>query len=120
MARKRAPMDGDLTRRRWRSLIGRLPPVSLSHALMDRILAWREQVAEGGDISSRSRAILAVALAGGNAEAKKNSEVQGHVTGNTPDAHRPRPRGPLRTGTTLVREHAGVLHRVTAKPEGFE
>src|SRR5271163_5017616 len=61
---KRAPVDGDLIRRRWRSLIGRHPPKTLSHVLMDRILAWREQVAEGGDINSRSRAILAAALAG--------------------------------------------------------
>jgi hypothetical protein len=50
---KRTPLDGDLIRRRWRSLIGRHPPKTLSHVLMDRILAWREQVAEGGDINSR-------------------------------------------------------------------
>ena len=59
----RAPLDGDLTRRRWRSLIGRHPPKALSRALMDRILAWREQVAESGDMSPRSRAILTAVLA---------------------------------------------------------
>jgi len=94
MARKRAPLDGDLTGRRWRSLIGRHPPKSLSHALMDRILAWREQVADRADISSRSRAILAGALAGGKAEGRKNGEVQGHVTEDFPHAHRPRPHAP--------------------------
>ena len=29
-------------------------------------------------------------------------------------------RKTLRTGTVLVREHGGVLHRVTAMPDGFE
>lgn len=73
---KQALQDGDLTRRRWRSLIGRHPPKTLSHGLMERILAWREQVAEVGDIGPRSRAILAEALAGAAAAARKDSQVQ--------------------------------------------
>jgi hypothetical protein len=40
-----------LFRRRWRSVIVRHPPKTLSYALMDRIFAWREQVVEVGDIS---------------------------------------------------------------------
>jgi hypothetical protein len=117
---KRAPLDGDLIRRRWRSLIGRHPPKTLSHALMDRILAWREQVAEGGDINSRSRAILAAALAGKTTGAEKYVQVQDNAKEKDSGAYRPRPRAPLRVGTALVREHAGVLHRVTVVAEGFE
>ena len=38
--------------------MGRHPPKNLSQALMARILMWREQVAEVGDLSPRARAIL--------------------------------------------------------------
>lgn len=118
--RRREPMDDDLIRRRWRSLIGRHPPKTISHALMDRILAWREQVVETGDINSRSRAILAEALAGGKAETKKSGDVCVAGTENPPEVRPARPRATLRNGTVLLREHASVLHRVTVVPEGFE
>lgn len=119
-AAKRMPVDGDLIRRRWRSLIGRHPPKALSYALMDRILAWREQVAAGGGINSRSRAILAAALAGKAVDVEKNSRDQVNVDGSGSGVHRSRPRAPVRVGTALIREHAGVLHRVTVVPGGFE
>lgn len=117
---KRAPVDGDLIRRRWRSLIGRHPPKTLSHVLMDRILAWREQVAEGGDINSRSRAILAAALAGKTTGAEKVGRVQDNANERDFGALGHRPRAPVRVGTGLIREHAGVLQRVTVVSEGFE
>jgi Protein of unknown function (DUF2924) len=118
-APKREPLDGDLIRRRWRSLIGRHPPKTLSHVLMDRILAWREQVAEVGDISSLSQAILAAALAAKVGEGKDSQAPNSEGAGNH-DAHRHRTHAPIRVGTTLIREHAGVLHRVTVVAEGFE
>ena len=117
---RRAPLDGELIRRRWRSLIGRHPPKTLSHALMDRILAWREQVAESGDISSRSRAILAGALAGKMAGVGKDGQVRDGENRGDHSAHRHQPRAQIRVGTVLVREHAGVLHRVDVVAEGFE
>jgi hypothetical protein len=119
-AAKPAPLDGDLIRRRWRSLIGRHPPKTISHALMDRILAWREQVAEGGDINPRSRAILAAALAGKAVGAGEDGQVRsGENKGDHVPGHH-RPRAPIRVGTALFREHAGALHRVTVVAEGFE
>jgi hypothetical protein len=120
VAPKRTPIDGDLIRRRWRSLIGRHPPKTLPHALMDRILAWREQVVESGDVNTRSRAILAAALAGKGGEAEKDGLVQVSANGRGAGAHRGRPRAPARVGTVLIREHAGVSRRVTVVPEGFE
>jgi hypothetical protein len=119
-AAKPASLDGDLIRRRWRSLIGRHPPKTISHALMDRILAWREQVAEVSDISPRSRAILAAALAGKAIRVVEDGRVQsGDCKGDSdPGGHRP--RAPIRVGTALFREHAGRLHRVTVVAEGFE
>ena len=116
---RREPLDGDLILRRRRSLIGRHQPKTLSHVLMHRILAWREQVAEVGDISSRSRAILAAALAPKVGEGKDSQAPNSEGAGNH-DAHRHRPHAPIRIGTTLIREHAGVLHRVTVVAEGFE
>jgi hypothetical protein len=115
-APKRAPLYGDLIRRRWRSLIGRRPPKALSHALMDRILAWREQVSESGDISPRSRTILTAILAG----KKTDGRVQGNETNQDHGACSSRSGAALRVGAVLVREHAGVLHRVTVIAEGFE
>jgi hypothetical protein len=119
-APKPAPLDGDLIRRRWRSLIGRHPPKTMSHALMDRILAWREQVAEVGDISPRSRAILVAALAGKAAGTGKDGQLQDTDNKGGHDGRRHRPHTPIRLGTALFRAHAGVLHRVTVVAEGFE
>ncbi len=95
--------------------MGRHPPKNLSQAIMARILMWREQVAEVGDISPRARAILAEALRG--------KDDRGDVVGGPADESRATeslPRKTVRTGTVLVREHGGVLHRVTAMPDGFE
>ena len=108
-------LDGDLLRRRWRSLIGRHPPKSLSPALMIRILTWREQVLEVGDVSPRSRAILAAAIRGKDERAETGGKPE-----LGPIAHASRPRMPIRAGTVLVREHAGVLHRITVVADGFE
>ena len=95
--------------------MGRHPPKNLSQAIMARILMWREQVAEVGDLSPRARAILAEALRG--------KDDRGDVVGGPADESRATespPRKTVRTGTVLVCEHGGVLHRVTAMPDGFE
>jgi hypothetical protein len=62
----------NILRRRWRNVMGRHPPKMLSQALMARILMWREQVAEVGDISTRARAILVEALG------RKDDRVDAH------------------------------------------
>ena len=61
---------------------------------MDRILAWREQIAEFGDISPRSRAILAAALAGKAAGTGKDGQVQDRddKADHDPRRHRPQRR----------------------------
>ena len=108
-------LGGDLLRRRWRSVIGRHPPKTLSSALMVRILTWREQVLKVGDVSPRSRAILAAAIRGKDERAETGGDPE-----LGPIAHASRPRMPIRVGTVLVREHAGVLHRITVVADGFE
>jgi hypothetical protein len=107
--------DGNLLRRRWRSIMGRHAPKRLSPALMARILTWREQVVEAGDISSRSRAILAAAIRGADERAERGGKPEaGLIAKRSPRFE------PIRRGTVLVREHAGVVHRVTVAGDGFE
>src|SRR5271166_7199192 len=92
-------LGGDLLRRRWRSVIGRYPPKTLSSALMVRILTWREQVLKVGDVSPRSRAILAAAIRGKDERAEAGGEPE-----LGPIAQAARPRMPILAGTVLVRE----------------
>jgi hypothetical protein len=96
-------LDPDLLRRRWRSVMGRPAPASLSRQLMIRILRWREQVARVGDLDSKTLATLATALAN-RSDAPSSAALS--------------PRSP-RPGAVLVREHGGVLHRVMVLDHGF-
>ena len=99
----RRPTSG-LLRRRWRSIMGRHAPKTLSPALMARILTWREQVVDVGDISPRSRAILAAAISGTGQRTETGGEPEaGLIAKGSPRFE------PIRSGTVLVREHAGVL-----------
>ena len=107
--------DGGLLRRRWRSIMGRRAPKTLSPALMARILTWREQVVQVGDISPRSRVILAAAIHGVGQQAEAGGEPEAGLI-----AKRSQRFEPIRSGTVLVREHAGVLHRITVASDGFE
>ena len=81
--------DGDLLRRRWGSVVGRHPPKTLSPALMARILAWREQVVEVGDISPRSRAILDAAIRGAGQRADAGGEPEGGLVAKRPPRFEP-------------------------------
>jgi Protein of unknown function (DUF2924) len=98
-------LDADLLRRRWRSVIGRPAPASLSRTLMIRILSWREQIAHTGDLDSETLAALAAAL---------NSDHQSVGDPSAPTSSRR-----LRPGTMLVREHRGVLQRVMVREAGY-
>jgi len=107
--------ESGLLRRRWRSIMGRHAPKTLSPALMARILTWREQVVEVGDIRPQSRAILAAAIRRADERAECGGEPEaGLIAKRSPRFE------PIRRGTVLIREHAGVLHRVTVAADGFE
>ena len=83
-------------------MIGRPAPDSLSRQLKIRILVFREQVARGGDIDAGTRCALAAAL--------RDRDESPRASGI---ASAPRP------GSVLVREHAGVLHRVAVLGHGY-
>ena len=95
--------------------MGRHAPKTLSPALMARILTWREQVVEVDDIGPRSRAILVAAIRSPDERAEAGGKPEAGLV-----ATRPPRFEPIRSGTVLVREHAGVLHRVTVAGDGFE
>jgi hypothetical protein len=101
-------LDVPTLQRRWRSLHGRSAPAHLSRSLLIRILAYREQARLHGDVSPGVLRALAAA-----AEVPSPS---GHTS-------EPAPAGAtcddLRRGTILVREHGGVLHRVTVLKTGY-
>jgi hypothetical protein len=99
-----AQLSPDLLRRRWRVVIGRPAPPRLPRQLMIRILVWREQVARVGDLDARTLARLAAARVDNTARANP-------VDAPTPS--RPRP------GSVLVREQAGVHHRVEVLDQGY-
>ena len=70
---------------------------------MIRILVWHQQVAVKGDLDKNALAMLRATL--------------GQAKGGTALTA---PRGnQLRSGMVLVREHAGVLHRVAVLANGF-
>jgi hypothetical protein len=89
--------DGNLLRHRWRSIMGRHARKALSPALMGRILTWREHAIEVGDISPRSRTILAAAIRGTDERAEATGEPEGG-----PIAKRSPRFEPIRRGTVLV------------------
>jgi hypothetical protein len=93
-----------LLQKRWRSVLGRPKPKSLSRQLMIRILTWREQIARFGDIDAATQATLTAAL-------RNDAKTDGSVASE--GASSPRP------GSVLIREHGGVMHRVMVLDQGY-
>ena len=79
-------LDPALLQRRWRSVIGRPAPDSLSRQLKIRILVFREQVARGGDIDAGTRCALAAALRDSDEGPRVSGSRIGSATGLSPRA----------------------------------
>jgi hypothetical protein len=90
----------------WRRAIGKPMPRHLPQALLIRILAYRKQVHQHGDLSRHALAELKRAAA---------PLGQDEREGNRPT---PAPRL-LKPGTVLVREHDGMMHQVMVMADGF-
>jgi Protein of unknown function (DUF2924)/Transposase DDE domain group 1 len=93
-------LEPALLQRRWRSVVGRPAPQSLSRQLMIRILVFREQIACVGDIDAGTRAALANAL---------NDSEESSAASAAASA--------LRPGSVLVRDHLCAFLRTLATPE---
>ena len=98
-------MSSEQLSRTWRNVVGKPAPVNLSKLLSARLLAYRLQVDQHGDLAKD-----AVRLLDGIADDL--------AAGKTPDIKPPIERR-LKPGTVLIREHQGVQHRLMVLDEGY-
>ena len=92
-------------RSRWHTVFGRRPPQHLPRHLLFRILAYRLQADQWGDLDGASRRLL---------DSSGSPEKAGQNAANLV-----RRIADVRPGTSLGREWNGRLHRVTVLADGF-
>ena len=97
---------------RWRRTFGRSAPHHLPKHLLLRILSYKLQANAFGDLD-REMVRMFERIARDAAKAKSSGEKESKVVPPVEEV-----RG-LKPGTLLVREHEGVLHRVTVEAKGF-
>jgi DUF2924 family protein len=109
-------LDLEGLRARWRKLFQAAAPPHLPKYLLFRVLAYRIQANALGDLDRESvRYLDAVAR-----ESEQRRAKAGYRRTKVPPPVPPVPdRRGLKPGTILVREHAGVLHRVVVMENGF-
>jgi hypothetical protein len=98
-------LDVHALRARWQNLFRRKPPLHLSRHLLCRLLAYKIQADQLGDLNAESRRLLdgvAPDLAGKRA------------------IDRTRTTNSLKPGTTLSREWDGKIWRISVSEGGFE
>ena len=109
-------LDLEGLRRRWRKLFRAAAPPHLPKYLLFRVLAYRIQANALGDLDRESVRFLD-SLA---CESERRRAQPGYRRSKAPPPVPPVPdRRGLKPGTILVREHAGVLHRVVVMENGF-
>ncbi len=92
-------------RNRWHTVFGRQAPPHLPRHLLFRVLAYRRQADQLGDLDSESRRLLD---SSGSPETAGQRAVE--LRRRTTE---------LRPGTVLGREWSGQMHRVAVLAEGF-
>ena len=98
-------MSTDELSRTWRNIIGRPVPTNVPKSLISRMLAYRLQSNQHGDLAKETTRLL--------------DAIASHLTaGKIPDIKSPSERR-MKPGTVLVREHKGVQHKVMVMTEGF-
>jgi hypothetical protein len=118
-SRDLALLDGlDLhqLRSRWRQCLRTTPPQNLTRPLLMCLLAYRMQARIFGDLDPATAKFL-------DRIARDNARRRDAADRPKPKAVPPVPPAPrdrsLKPGTLLIREHAGVLHRVMVMADGF-
>jgi hypothetical protein len=110
-------LDLDGLRKRWRRLFRAAAPPHLPKYLLFRVLAYRIQANALGDLDRDTiRYLDQVARESEQRRAQAGGKPRGKTSQILPPA--PNARA-LHPGTILVREHAGVLHRVVVMENGF-
>jgi hypothetical protein len=89
----------------WRNVIGKPAPANLPKSISARLLAYRIQVYQHGDLAKETIRLL-------------DSIADDLAAGKTPDIKPPFERR-LKPGTVLIREHQRVQHRVMVMEEGY-
>jgi Protein of unknown function (DUF2924) len=95
-------LDIAALRSRWHTVLGRRPPLHLPRHLLFRILAYRLQADQLGDLDDESRRLLD--RSGSPEKAGQNAA---------------RRVADVRAGTSLGREWNGRMHQVTVLADGF-
>ena len=98
-------LDIDELARLWRHELGKSPPLQLPKGLLIRLLAYRIQAAEHGDLSRESVRMFSKIA---------DDLEQGRDALVAPVLERR-----IKPGTMLVREHGGVMHRVMVLANGY-
>ena len=116
-------LDPNALQRRWRALVGGAPPKGLGRPLTLRLLAYKLQAERLGDLDKTSRRELDAVLGRIGHKTPDSAPAAAASSTHMPFAAETRvslgPARIVRPGTTLVREHGGVLQRVTVLGEGF-
>ena len=92
-------------RKHWHTLLRQQAPVHLPRHLLFRVLAYRLQAAQLGDVDSESRRLL---------DSSESPEQAGQRA-----VELGRRTVELRPGTVLGREWNGRMHRVAVQAQGF-
>ena len=98
-------LDVGALRARWQTVFRRQPPPHLLRHLLFRMLAYRLQADQLGDLDGDSRRLLDDAV---SPEAAGQRAVDGS-----------RMTAEVRPGTKLAREWNGQMHRIAVLAEGF-
>jgi len=95
----------DELRQLWRRQLGKSAPLQLPKWLLARLLAYRLQTAEHGDLTRETiRMLIRIA---DELEQGKDASIA------------PVLEQRIKPGTVLVREHGGVMHRAMVLGEGY-
>jgi hypothetical protein len=104
IARLRGLDVGEL-RIRWQNAFGRSPPPRLPRHLLFRVIAYRLQADQLGDLDAESQRLLDRSVSPEDAGQRAVDLGRGNAD--------------LRPGTVLGREWYGHMHRVTVLTDGF-
>lgn len=97
-------MSPEALRTAWRRTTGKPMPRHLPTSLLQRILVYRQQTQQHGDLSRHAAAELKRCL-------REPEQKNGAVTAPAPRL--------LKPGTVLLREHDGVMQQVMVMADGF-